>query len=358
MVQNQEFTKAVFVSQNGSPSEVLRVHEVDLGKLPETQVSIDMLVSSINHCDLLTINYNAPVPLHNRKYDLSTDEATPSQKSIEATMMGTEGVGIVTKIGPKAGEAINGTLELGDLVIPYNFGNYGLWSTRVYANPSDLVVIKNKSGIVAEDLSSIYINMSTAYRMLKDVEKMNLGDYIIQNGANSGVGKYVIQFARILGIKSINIIRDRSDFDEVAESLKDLGADIVIRDTDLESEKTKKLLNSLTSPIRLGLNFVNGIKAVQMARFLSPESTLLTYGVASDEPIPVDANMLLIQRIKFVGFSIFAFYLNNPKEVWAKTWEEIVEFIREKKIKIQESQEVILYENSNVISSVSSQEFR
>ena len=36
------------------------------------------------------------------------------------------------------------------------------------------------------------------------------GDCVIQNGANSGVGQAVIQVAAAWGIKTINIIRDRS----------------------------------------------------------------------------------------------------------------------------------------------------
>ena len=37
---------------------------------------------------------------------------------------------------------------------------------------------------------------------------MRPGDIVIQNGANSQVGRAVIQFAKKLGIKTCNIIRD------------------------------------------------------------------------------------------------------------------------------------------------------
>ena len=36
-----------------------------------------------------------------------------------------------------------------------------------------------------------------------------LGDCIVQNGANSGVGQSVIQQAAAMGVKTINIVRDR-----------------------------------------------------------------------------------------------------------------------------------------------------
>jgi trans-2-enoyl-CoA reductase len=43
--------------------------------------------------------------------------------------------------------------------------------------------------------------------MLRDFEKLKPGDVIIQNGANSMVGLSVIQMAREMGVKTINIVR-------------------------------------------------------------------------------------------------------------------------------------------------------
>ena len=42
-----------------------------------------------------------------------------------------------------------------------------------------------------------------------DFTELKQGDWIVQNGANSGVGQNVIQLARIRGFKTVNIIRDR-----------------------------------------------------------------------------------------------------------------------------------------------------
>ena len=45
--------------------------------------------------------------------------------------------------------------------------------------------------------------------MLLDFVNLEPGDWVVQNGANSGVGQNVIQLANIRGFKTINIIRDR-----------------------------------------------------------------------------------------------------------------------------------------------------
>ena len=40
---------------------------------------------------------------------------------------------------------------------------------------------------------------------------------MIQNGANSGVGLYVIQLARHFGFRTINVIRNRPNFQEAVD---------------------------------------------------------------------------------------------------------------------------------------------
>lgn len=59
----------------------------------------------------------------------------------------------------------------------------------------------------AEYVATVAVNPSTAYRLLRDFESLKPGDVIVQNGANSMVGYAVIQLARHMGVRTINIIR-------------------------------------------------------------------------------------------------------------------------------------------------------
>ena len=45
--------------------------------------------------------------------------------------------------------------------------------------------------------------------MIHDFVALKPGDVILQNGANSGVGQAVIQIAKALGLKTVNVIRNR-----------------------------------------------------------------------------------------------------------------------------------------------------
>lgn len=68
--------------------------------------------------------------------------------------------------------------------------------------------------------------------MIKDFENVE-GGSIIQNGANSGVGQAVIQIAKHLKIKTINVVRDRPNLEALKSYLASLGATYVVTENEL-----------------------------------------------------------------------------------------------------------------------------
>ncbi|PWA00771.1 hypothetical protein BB558_003174 [Smittium angustum] len=327
---NNIVSRAVIVEKLGNPAEVAKVYNVSLGDLPENKVLVQALVSSVNPVDNLIIAGLFPVPF--LAQDFSTIKENSSQTKVNGTIPGGEGIGKVIKIGQNASVAMNGTLEVGDWVVPMDLGVYGTWSDYYHADPKALVVIKNKTGLTPESLSSITINLPTAYGLLKDIITLKAGEYIIQNGANSEVGKYIIQLAHIWGIRTVNLIRDRSNYKELENELKSLGADIVIKDTEIKSDETVKLLSSLNAPIKLAINCVGGNSAILLADHLCEEGTYEAYGSMTGEDVPVPYPYLVAKNISFRGFNIFRYYGKNPTHVWMERWNKIMNLIREGKI--------------------------
>lgn len=77
------------------------------------------------------------------------------------------------------------------------------------------------------------VNPSTAYRMLKDFVTLTPGDVVIQNGANSAVGRAVIQIAKIMDVTTVNVVRSRENIAELKQELQGLGADYVWTEEEL-----------------------------------------------------------------------------------------------------------------------------
>lgn len=52
-----------------------------------------------------------------------------------------------------------------------------------------------------------FVNPATALLMLREVPEPSMGEWVIQNAANSSVGQYLIQLAKRSGIRTINVVR-------------------------------------------------------------------------------------------------------------------------------------------------------
>lgn len=151
------------------------------------------------------------------------------------------------------------------------------------------------------------VNPVTAYQMIRDFcdwDWMRQGEeWLIQNGANSGVGRAAIQLGREWGLKTLNVIRDRKtpeDTEAMKKELLDLGATAVITDSQLLSREFRGLVNEFTrqgkEPIRLALNCVGGDNATAMAKVLAPGSHLVTYGAMSKQPVSLPSGAADLQE--------------------------------------------------------------
>jgi len=124
--------------------------------------------------------------------------------------------------------------------------------------------------------------------MLCDFVSLKPGDVVLQNGATSGVGKAVIQIAKALGVKTINIVRDRPDVAQTRLDLMCLGADVVVTESALRNKEEMKgalAAAGIDKKPRLALNCVGGPLVGDMVRHLDAKATVVTYGGMSKKPI-------------------------------------------------------------------------
>ncbi|KAH9508944.1 hypothetical protein Btru_048360 [Bulinus truncatus] len=209
-------------------------------------------------------------------------------------ILGNEGVGRVIDFGNK----VKG-LEIGDLVIPSDTA-WGTWQSYKITKEED--IIKLPSDLPVLSAATISVNPCTAYRMLKDYVDLRPGDVIIQNGANSGVGMSVIQLAKEWNITTVNIIRDRPDFEELKSSLIGLGADIVVSETFMRSPEIKNIISSLPSKPKLALNCIGGPSATELMRCLGQNGIMVTYGGMSKKPLIAPTGALIFKKITLCGY--------------------------------------------------------
>lgn len=324
-----EQAKALAFSQYGEPKEVLSLHSHSISPATKDLVTLRFLASPINPADI-----NQLQGVYPSKPTFYTTLSTPDPIAVG----GNEGVAEVISVG----SGVKG-VGRGDWVVMKAPG-FGTWRTHAQTTMDNLMPIRNKDGLSPLQVGTASINPCTAYRMLRDFVPLKEGEWFIQNGANSGVGRAAIQLAKLWGYKSINIVRKRDQGnEEIKKELQDLGADVVVTDEEALARdfrsKVKEWTNGGREPVRLALNCVGGDIVNAMSKTLAESSRVVTYGAMSRKPVTVPASLQIFKDISFDGFWVSRWSAAHPEEK-AKTLQHVLDLTREGKFKDVPVQEI------------------
>ncbi|CDO96462.1 unnamed protein product [Kluyveromyces dobzhanskii CBS 2104] len=302
-------------------TNVLKVHNYTPNVSADSSIVLRTLAFPINPSDLNQLEGVYPSKPE-KVLDYSTEE--PS------AIAGNEGLFEVVSVpsGVK-------TLKPGDRVIPLQ-ANFGTWSTyRTCDKESDLIKIE---GVDIFTAATIAVNGCTAYQMVNDYIDWdpNGNDWLIQNAGTSSVSKIVTQIAKAKNIKTLSVIRDRENFEEVAESLENkYGATKVISESENGGKEFgKEVIPKVLGPnaqVKLALNSVGGISCANIARKLSYNGLMLTYGGMSKQPLTFPTGLFIFKALRSHGFWVTQNSKDDPENK-IKTVNEVVKLYRDGKI--------------------------
>ncbi|KAI4122339.1 MAG: hypothetical protein LQ338_005878 [Usnochroma carphineum] len=314
--------KALVYPKHGSPSDVLTLHTHSISPPHSKLLTLRTLAAPLNPADINQIQGTYPTsPPFTSSLGTSQPSAVPGNEACFEVLSAGSGCKNISR---------------GDWVIPRRTG-LGTWRTHLQVE-EDKVMKVEKDGLKVEQVATVSVNPVTAYRMLKDFAPLKDGDWFIQNGANSGVGRAAIQLGKMWGLQSICVVRKRegAEGDALKRELQELGATVVVSDEEVMEkgfgERVKKWTNGGREPLKLGLNCVGGDAGMAMAKVLSPGGTLVTYGAMSKSPMRVGAGMLIFNDLRFFGFWVSRWGDGLPEEK-KRTIDQVLELTREGKFK-------------------------
>ncbi|XP_023652958.2 enoyl-[acyl-carrier-protein] reductase, mitochondrial isoform X1 [Paramormyrops kingsleyae] len=284
--RNLHICSALVYRQNGAHADVLRLERMALPPVDKHCVRLKILAAPVNPADINMLQGTYPI--------------RPPFPAVG----GNEGVGEVIEVGSDVT-----SLSPGDWAIPVGAG-FGTWRTEAVCDASDIIKVPKDISLLGA--ATIGVNPCTAYRMLHDFQPLRPGDTVIQNGANSAVGQAVIQIAAALGVKTICIIRDRPNQQEVVEDLLSMGADYVVTEETLKGSEMERIFQEVPRP-KLGLNCVGGPYSGYLLSQLDHDGTLVTYGGMARKPLPVPAKALIFKNIHLRGFWLTMWKRDNRK---------------------------------------------
>jgi mitochondrial enoyl-[acyl-carrier protein] reductase / trans-2-enoyl-CoA reductase len=263
--------KQIQIDRYGEPHEVARCREVpDVGAPAAGEVVFDVLAFPINPADLWFCRGS---------YRLRPQlPATP----------GAECVGRVTAVGA----GVEG-VRPGDLVIDLQREN---WAQQRRVPAADVVVLP--AGIDVLQASMLRINPPTALLLLTDVVALEPGEWVVQNVANSAVGRLLVRLARRHGWRTVNVVRRASLSGELAS----LGGDVSVVDGPGLADRVRDASGG--AAIRLGIDAVAGTATDRIGECLADGATVCSYGSMSGEDPAISRAALIYRGITLTGFML------------------------------------------------------
>jgi NADPH:quinone reductase-like Zn-dependent oxidoreductase len=261
---------AIQLTAYGDPTKFLKHVELPEPKPPgQNEVLIQVEFSPLNPNDLMLA-----------RGIYSVHPELPS-------IIGNEGVGHVIAVGSGVTN-----VEVGNRVlVPLHVF---AWAERVLAPARDLINLSLETDV--QQLSMLRINPPTAALLLSEYDELAPGEWVVQNAANSGVGRAVIAFARERGLRTVNLIRRPELVDELAAA----GGDLVLLDSPGALETIRE--KTTNAPIRLALDGVSGPATALLGTILSSDSTIVCYSAMSGAPISLSPLDVIFKRITLRGF--------------------------------------------------------
>lgn len=265
--------RAQYDTRGPVPSASITAVEFTAPPLAAGQALLAVLAAPINPSDVLTLTgaYGILPPL--------------------PAVGGNEGVGKVVALGPDTPGPAVGTTVL----LPVGTGT---WATHLVADAARLVPLPGNADPV--QLSMMTINPPTALLMLRDFVTLAPGDWVIQNGANSAVGGYLNQLAKLKGYRTVSVVRREGAIASVA------SPDVVLVDGPDLAKRVAAATGK--AQIQLGIDCVGGAATDRLAACLAERGTLVNYGGMSGEPCQVSPVALVFRGITVRGFWLTSWF--------------------------------------------------
>jgi len=278
---------AVQLTAYGNPLEGLKYVDIPAPDAPgANQVLIGIEFSPLNQSDLLLA------------------QGIYGARPVLPTVIGNEGVGRILAAGPGVKN-----VKVGDRVLaPLSSFT---WRERMVIAADGLFALP--PGADPQQLAMLAINPPTAALLLSEYVNLKPGEWVVQNSANSGVGRWVIAFAKSRGLKTVNIVRRP----ELVPELKAIGGDVVVVDSPDVSKEIKAAVGQ--AELRLALDGVSGPATGVLASTLSPHGTLVVYAAMSLAPMSISPLNLIFKPLTIRGF-----WLGHPEST-AKSAPAVVQ---------------------------------
>jgi acrylyl-CoA reductase (NADPH) len=287
--------KALVVTEMQANQFVRSIEEKNINSLPNGNVLVEVLYSSLNYKDMLSATGNRGVTRH-----------YPHTPGIDAAGIVAESTDHFFKAGDKV---IVTSYDLG-MNTPGGFGQY----IRV---PSEWVVAQPE-GLSAKDAMSYGTAGFTAalslWHLISSGVAPDRGDILV-SGATGGVGSVAVSILSKLGyhVVAINGSQDRTAF------LTQIGAAEVISKEEARDMSGRPLLKSRWAG---SIDTVGGDILATTIKSAKPGAAITICGNVASPELPLNVFPFILRGVKLIGINSQNCPMSIRKVIWEKLASE------------------------------------
>ena len=277
---------------HGEPSDVIKLKTVAEPVPGQEEVLVSMEAAPLNPSDFLLVR---------GMYGVHPALPFP---------VGAEGVGRVTKTGSKVDDSLSGKRVM--IVPSYE---QGTWAEQVVVPVRNIVPLSGDADPL--QLSMLGINPVTAYLLLSQYVSLMPGDWLGQTAANSAMGQYIIKFAKLAGVKTLNVVRR----EEAADQVRQFGGDHVV----LQGDKLQKEIEDALGGKKLSLvlDTVGGTPVGDLAKSLKTGGSIVVYGMQSGQFPAVSPKDFIYRGLSLHGFWLINWIRNAPRTEIQEVYQKL-----------------------------------
>lgn len=279
---------ALVFNKKGKAEDVLSLEEIPEPIRKENELTIKIIASPLNPADFMFIE---------KQYRVQPEFPQ---------VAGFEGTGIIFENGGDSRYPLHSLVT---------FRHKNLWSEYVTIPKTKVTLLPDDFPV--EKAAQLSLNSLTAWALLEQIDATP-GSWVILSAGNSAVSKQVIQFARIKSIRTIALVRDISQKDELMQ----LGASFVTEVSEEVSEKIKIVTKDARIPGFL--DAVGGQLCSRIIPVLSAQGKIILYGLFSAEQIHFHSSDIIFKNLCIKGFGIDAWIASKTESELNFAWQQII----------------------------------
>jgi NADPH2:quinone reductase len=291
--------KAIEVKQTGGP-EVLQLADLPVPQPKPNEAVVKIAASGVNFID--------------------TYQREGRYKVLLPFVLGQEGAGVVTAVGPEVKSA-----KLGDRVAWAGvLGSYAEFA----AIPAERLV-QVPQGVSDQQAAAVMLQGMTAHYLSHDTFPLKRGQTTLVHAAAGGVGQLLVQMAHNIGARVIATVST----DQKAKLARQAGADEVILYTQADFEtETKRLTGG--KGVDVVYDSVGQTTFEKGLNVLRPRGMMVLFGGSSGAAPPFDPIQLLAKGSLYVTRPGLVHYIATTEELRERA-SALFQMIAEGKLKLR-----------------------